>query len=271
MEKTLADKLMELKKLHEAGILTKEELETEKQKILNSGVPTENAQQEASSQDTSSATPSPSSPAPKNNNTGLWIGIGVALLVAVVCIIAFSGNKKKNSYEYDDSTYEDSVYVSYDYEDYSDEVQDSYADKVIIDGLNDSYDEPGVQDSQSYHYRVNRYVIVYQGPGDYYDQTTYDVDDSPAEYEKGSIVESTGLIKNGYMFVSHCGCRGGHGDPEDGWILADAVSRMQTCRDCGGTGYDSNRICPECDGEGYGCCTYTGKMQCNVCHGIGAI
>ena len=137
MEKTLADKLMELKKLHEAGILTKEELETEKQKILNSGMPTENTQQEASSQDTSSAAPSPSSHAPKNNNTGLWIGIGVALLVAVVCIIAFSGNKKKNAYVYDDSAYEDSTYVDYDYEDYADENAYSYSNEIIEDEIDD--------------------------------------------------------------------------------------------------------------------------------------
>ena len=34
MEQSAIDKLMELKRLYEAGILTKEELEAEKQKVL---------------------------------------------------------------------------------------------------------------------------------------------------------------------------------------------------------------------------------------------
>ena len=38
MEKSQIDKLMELKQLYESGVLSKEEMEVEKQKILNNGL-----------------------------------------------------------------------------------------------------------------------------------------------------------------------------------------------------------------------------------------
>ena len=86
MAKTNIDKLMELKQLYEQGILTKEEMETEKQKILGS---VSNAPKSESSQTIERQPPIKMKESTKNsfaNNKGYILG-GIAFLLVIVGIL----------------------------------------------------------------------------------------------------------------------------------------------------------------------------------------
>ena len=83
--------LMELKKLYEAGILTKEEMEAEKAKILQS------EKQRNTTEESISGKKQPSLSMPtESNNKWLWIG-GAAIILLVVIFLAVSNNKKEDN------------------------------------------------------------------------------------------------------------------------------------------------------------------------------
>ena len=114
MEQSAIDKLMELKKLYEAGILTKEELETEKQKILHQ----EDMQltNTAVSETTNSSTSS-------NSKILIWLGIlGGLILLFVIIIICMNSFRADSSYS--DSVSDDYYYENSSYNDYDDNYDD---------------------------------------------------------------------------------------------------------------------------------------------------
>ena len=83
MDKEILNKLMEIKELYEAGILTKEEMEAEKAKVLHPATTpnTESTQTNSSlSQQTG-----------KSNNKWYWIG-GIGIIVLIIVLVL-----KKNS------------------------------------------------------------------------------------------------------------------------------------------------------------------------------
>ena len=83
MNKEVMDKLMEIKKLYDAGVLTKEEMEAEKSKVLHPATTpnTESTQTNSSlSQQTG-----------KSNNKWYWIG-GIGIIVLIIVFVL-----KKNS------------------------------------------------------------------------------------------------------------------------------------------------------------------------------
>ena len=104
MAKSNMDKLMELKQLYEQGILTKEELEAEKAKILNSstqkvespsnGIPTFEAVE--------SSFASTSDEKKYNRNNKVILGIAAIIVVAIVVAISFYLNKQTEPKATDD-------------------------------------------------------------------------------------------------------------------------------------------------------------------------
>lgn len=96
MEKSNIDKLMELKQLYEQGILTKEEMEVEKQKILNNS--SSNSSKEPT-YDERTAT------LPKNDSANdsffqknkKYILCGVGLIIVAILYLVFSNMSKKAS------------------------------------------------------------------------------------------------------------------------------------------------------------------------------
>ena len=93
MELSTIDKLMELKKLYEAGILTQEELEAEKQKVLDNETAEETpqTQQEVVVQEAASTSAIPEE---KSSNKKLWVGIGIGVLFLIIIICAVVSNNK---------------------------------------------------------------------------------------------------------------------------------------------------------------------------------
>lgn len=263
MDQTLLDKLMEIKHLYEKGILTKEEMEAEKAKILQ---PEEqkDATEETKMQETKQTSSASTS---ENDYKWLWIG-GVVIMLLFVIVLVASKNKKESTYQeaderevYSGDKDYDEVYVEDEYE------QDTY-DNVYTEDNNEQ------QTSALVHYRLNRPVVVRRGPGEDYETAIYygQGDEDVATYDYKAIVESKGLIVDGYIYVSDCGCQGGHGFNEDGWIPLNAVEKMNICRTCAGEGY-FNEVCPECEGEEfYNCsCHGKGKKVCPICNGVGAV
>ena len=90
------DKLMELKQLYEKGILTKEEMEDEKAKILNAPTPkVESPSNEIPSvEDAGSSFASNSDEESHGCNIKVIIGIAAVIVVAIVAIIGFFLNKQ---------------------------------------------------------------------------------------------------------------------------------------------------------------------------------
>ena len=295
MEQSVIDKLMELKRLYEAGILTKEELEMEKRKVLKNVedvqrekvVVQQKVQENASSasvpewetslkdmQKNVSELPIPT----EENNKAPWMGICVAVLSLAIIIYVLVSNKINTTDDYDccDDISIDSASVDEYWED-----ADAYEESIdtdddgIAEVLDMGEDTSEHRAASIVHYRVNREVSVYQGPGSNYEVALFEAQggrDYPASYDSGNIVESTGKTANGYIFVSDCGCQGGHGFNQDGWIPANAVSRMSICSNCGGAGY-FNVVCPQCDGGAYYSCSCHGRgmMVCDICGGVGAL
>lgn len=95
MAKSNIEKLMELKQLYEQGILTKEEMEAEKAKILNAPTPkVESPNNEIPSvEDAGSSFASNSDEESHGRNNKVIIGIAAVIVVAIVAIIGFFLNK----------------------------------------------------------------------------------------------------------------------------------------------------------------------------------
>lgn len=143
------DKLMEIKKLYEAGVLTKEEMEAEKAKILH---PTSVASE---SQTESKTVASNDKPQPRTSkgtlkqglskDTKIWLIAGSVVAVMLIIAIIIQNGRSSNSQTYDnDYAVADTDTAMVDDTDYDTAVDDSqeqtpqsYADKAeyYIGGL----------------------------------------------------------------------------------------------------------------------------------------
>lgn len=147
MNQQTIDKLMEIKKLYEAGILTKEEMETEKAKILH---PTSVASE--SKKETVASNDKPQQRTSKgtlkqglSKDTKIWLIAGSVVAVMLIIAIIIQNGRSSNSQTYDnDYAVADTDTVMVDDIDYDTAVDDSqeqtpqsYADKAenYIGGL----------------------------------------------------------------------------------------------------------------------------------------
>lgn len=147
MDKEVMDKLMEIKKLYDAGVLTKEEMETEKAKILRpTSVASESKKETVASND---------KPQPRTSkgtlkqglskDTKIWLIAGSVVAVMLIIAIIIQNGRSSNSQIYDnDYAVADTDTVMVDDTDYDTAVDDSqeqtpqsYADKAenYIGGL----------------------------------------------------------------------------------------------------------------------------------------
>ena len=95
MAKSNIDKLMELKQLYEQGILTKEEMEAEKTKILNASTPKdESPNNEIPPVEDADSSFASTSDEENHGRNKVIIGIAAAIVVAIVVIIGFFLNKQ---------------------------------------------------------------------------------------------------------------------------------------------------------------------------------
>ena len=89
------EKLMELKQLYEQGILTKEEMEAEKAKILNASTPKdESPNNEIPPVEDADSSFASTSDEENHGRNKVIIGIAAAIVVAIVAIIGFFLNKQ---------------------------------------------------------------------------------------------------------------------------------------------------------------------------------
>lgn len=147
MEQQTIEKLMEIKKLYEAGVLTKEEMEAEKAKILRpTSVASESKKETVASND---------KPQPRTSkgtlkqglskDTKIWLIAGSVVAVMLIIAIIIQNGRSSNSQTYDnDYAVADTDTVMVDDTDYDTAVDDSqeqtpqsYADKAenYIGGL----------------------------------------------------------------------------------------------------------------------------------------
>lgn len=132
MEKQTIDKLMEIKQLYEAGILTKEEMEAEKAKILHSSDGKTDKQDEPNVEETESAPDA--QPLPMDNtgrivfdepireqtkvqrnpvNDGsinknlLWVALAVVVILVIVLVAVNNKSSNKNDYTSNNEEYVD--------------------------------------------------------------------------------------------------------------------------------------------------------------------
>ena len=147
MEQQTIEKLMEIKKLYEAGVLTKEEMEAEKAKILRpTSVASESKKETVASND---------KPQPRTSkgtlkqglskDTKIWLIAGSVVAVMLIITIIIQNGRSSNSQTYDnDYAVADTDTVMVDDTDYDTAVDDSqeqtpqsYADKAenYIGGL----------------------------------------------------------------------------------------------------------------------------------------
>ena len=149
MNQQTIDKLMEIKKLYEAGVLTKEEMEAEKAKILH---PTSVASE---SKTESKTVASNDKPQPRTSNgtlkqglskdTKIWLIAGSVVAVMLIIAIIIQNGRSSNTQTYDnDYAVADTDTAMVDDTDYDTAVDDSqeqtpqsYADKAenYIGGL----------------------------------------------------------------------------------------------------------------------------------------
>ena len=141
------DKLMEIKKLYDAGVLTKEEMEAEKAKILRpTSVASESKKETVASND--KPQPSTSKGTLKqglSKDTKIWLIAGSVVAVMLIIAIIIQNGRSSNSQTYDnDYAVADTDTVMVDDIDYDTAVDDSqeqtpqsYADKAenYIGGL----------------------------------------------------------------------------------------------------------------------------------------
>ena len=147
MDKEVMDKLMEIKKLYDAGVLTKEEMEAEKAKILRpTSVASESKKETVASND--KPQPSTSKGTLKqglSKDTKIWLIAGSVVAVMLIIAIIIQNGRSSNSQTYDnDYAVADTDTVMVDDTDYDTAVDDSqeqtpqsYADKAenYIGGL----------------------------------------------------------------------------------------------------------------------------------------
>ncbi len=147
MDQRTIDKLMEIKKLYETGVLTKEEMEAEKAKILRpTSVASESKKETVASND---------KPQPRTSkgtlkqglskDTKIWLIAGSVVAVMLVIVIIIQNGRSSNSQTYDnDYAVADTDSAIVDDTDYDTAVDDSqeqtpqsYADKAenYIGGL----------------------------------------------------------------------------------------------------------------------------------------
>lgn len=147
MDKEIMDKLMEIKKLYDAGVLTKEEMEAEKAKILRpTSVASESKKETVASND---------KPQPRTSkgtlkqglskDTKIWLIAGSVVAVMLIIAIIIQNGRSSNSQTYDnDYAVADTDTAMVDDTDYDTAVDDSqeqtpqsYADKAenYIGGL----------------------------------------------------------------------------------------------------------------------------------------
>ncbi len=148
MDKEVMDKLMEIKKLYDAGVLTKEEMEAEKAEILR---PTSVASE--SKKETVAPNDKPQPRTSKgtlkqglSKDTKIWLIAGSVVAVMLIIAIIIQNGRSSNSQTYDNDYYAvaDTDTVMVDDIDYDTAVDDSqeqtpqsYADKAenYIGGL----------------------------------------------------------------------------------------------------------------------------------------
>lgn len=148
MNQQTIDKLMEIKKLYEAGILTKEEMETEKAKILRpiSPVASESKKETVASND--KPQPSTSKGTLKqglSKDTKIWLIAGSVVAVMLIIAIIIQNGRSSNSQTYDndyavadtDTVMVDDIYYDTAVDDSQEQTPQSYADKAenYIGGL----------------------------------------------------------------------------------------------------------------------------------------
>lgn len=147
MDKEVMDKLMEIKKLYDAGVLTKEEMEAEKTKILR---PTAVASESKKETEASYDKPQPRTSKGTlekglSKDTKIWLIAGSVVAVMLIIAIIIQNGRSSNSQTYDnDYAVADTDTVMVDDTDYDTAVDDSqgqtpqsYADKAedYIGGL----------------------------------------------------------------------------------------------------------------------------------------
>lgn len=149
MDKEVMDKLMEIKELYEAGVLTKEEMEAEKAKILH---PTSVASESKTESKTVASNDKPQPRTSKgtlkqglSKDTKIWLIAGSVVAVMVIIAIIIQNGRSSNSQTYDnDYAVADTDTAMVDDTDYDTAVDDSqeqtpqsYADKAenYIGGL----------------------------------------------------------------------------------------------------------------------------------------
>lgn len=148
MDKEVMDKLMEIKKLYDAGVLTKEEMEAEKAKILRpiSSVASESKKETVASNDKpQSSTSKGTLKQGLSKDTKIWLIAGSIVAVMLIIAIIIQNGRSSNSQTYDnDYAVADTDTVKVDDTDYDTAVDDSqeqtpqsYADKAenYIGGL----------------------------------------------------------------------------------------------------------------------------------------
>ena len=149
MDKEVMDKLMEIKKLYDAGVLTKEEMEAEKAEILR---PTSVASESKTESKTVASNDKPQPRTSKgtlkqglSKDTKIWLIAGSVVAVMLIIAIIIQNGRSSNSQTYDnDYAVADTDTVMVDDIDYDTAVDDSqeqtpqsYADKAenYIGGL----------------------------------------------------------------------------------------------------------------------------------------
>ena len=147
MDKEVMDKLMEIKKLYDAGVLTKEEMEAEKAKILRpTSVASESKKETVASNDKPQARTSKGTlKQGLSKDTKIWLIAGSVVAVMLIIAIIIQNGRSSNSQTYDnDYAVADTDTVMVDDTDYDTAVDDSqeqtpqsYADKAenYIGGL----------------------------------------------------------------------------------------------------------------------------------------
>lgn len=146
MDKEVMDKLMEIKKLYDAGVLTKEEMEAEKAEILRpTSVASESKKETVASND---------KPQPRTSkgtlkqglskDTKIWLIAGSVVAVMLIIAIIIQNGRSSNSQTYDN--------------DYA--VADTDTDTVMVDDTDydTAVDDSQEQTPQSYADKAENYI-----------------------------------------------------------------------------------------------------------------
>ena len=136
MEKQTIDKLMEIKKLYEAGILTKEEMEAEKAKVLHPSETTEKQDEPVREQKKGQRNQGNDG---SINKTLLWAAL--AVIVVLVIVLVAANNKSSNN---NDSPSYNEEYVD--------------VDSCITDDSHESFDIGTGENDVDYQERAENYI-----------------------------------------------------------------------------------------------------------------